>query len=326
MRHFCTYFDSGYLTRGIALYRSLERHGGDFTLWTLCMDQTALDALERLALPRLRPVPLARLEDFDPELAKVKAGRSKIEYYFTCSPCWPLQVLKALAPDADVVTYLDADLFFFSSAEAIFEELGAKSILITAHRFPPEFAEHALYGKYNVGVLSFRRDRAGLACLERWREQCIEWCFDREENGRYADQKYLDDWPTRFPETVVASHPGINLAPWNVGGHRIGREAGRVVIDGGKPLVVFHFHGLRVLSSCTFDAGTPYLPFVKRPLRAGVYAPYLRELRGAMKLVARAMGESSAASQASARGKREPYSLAQYYRLFRSGKLMFCLS
>ena len=37
MRHYCTYFDEGYLSRGLVLYRSLEALGEPFRLWVLAL-------------------------------------------------------------------------------------------------------------------------------------------------------------------------------------------------------------------------------------------------------------------------------------------------
>src|SRR5207237_1146927 len=83
-----------------------------------------------------------------------------------------------------------------STIEPLFEEMQAKSIAIIAHRFSDAFRKWEWNGIYNVGWVTFRRDDNALSCLRWWREQCIEWCYDRIEDNRFADQKYLDDWPT----------------------------------------------------------------------------------------------------------------------------------
>ncbi len=151
-------------------------------------------------------------------------------------------------PEIDFITYLDADLFFFADPKPIFEEIGDRSIAIIGHRYPPQLHHLLEFGIYNVGWLSFRRDENGLACLQRWRQQCLEWCYDRAEEGRYADQKYLDDWPESFQSVVVLRHKGANLAPWNLANYRIHRAQDRVWVD-DDPLIFYHFQGFTQLKS-----------------------------------------------------------------------------
>jgi len=62
MYFFCTYFDSHFLTRGLALYESLVRHCPCFRLFVLCMDDKCYEILSRLNLPLMEPI---RLEDFE---------------------------------------------------------------------------------------------------------------------------------------------------------------------------------------------------------------------------------------------------------------------
>lgn len=278
MYTFCTYFDRDYLPRGLALYRSLQQHCPAFRLWVLCLDRDCLQALEQLRPPELRPVALEELEAADPKLLEAKRNRSRIEYYFTCTPALPLFVLQQ-HPDVDLITYLDSDLFFFADPAPLFEEMDDHSVAIIAHRFAPHLRHRERNGIYNVGWLSFRRDTRGLACLSWWRERCLEWCYDRPEPGRYADQKYLDDWPTRFPGVVVLAHNGANLAPWNVSNYEITERAGRVWVD-DQPLIFFHFQGLTQIRDWLYDTNlTGYRVRPTRLVVQRIYRPYIQTLR-----------------------------------------------
>src|SRR5579884_497698 len=122
MNEFCTLFDRHYLVRGLALYRSLERHAGDFRLRALCLDAETERLLTRLRLARLDVIPIAELEAYDRELRDVRGTRSTVEYYWTCTPSLCRYVLTREA-DLAAITYLDADLLFFSSPRPLFEEL-----------------------------------------------------------------------------------------------------------------------------------------------------------------------------------------------------------
>jgi hypothetical protein len=246
--HFCTYFDRNYLTRGLALYESLARHcRKTFVLWILCFDDETYDVLSRLNLPGVRLISQREFEADDEALAQVKADRSRVEYYWTCTPSLPLYILRH-NPEVEVITYLDADLYFFSDLQPIYEEFGQGSILIIEHRYAPEHAHLAeMSGVYNVGWMSFRRDENGLACLHWWRDRCLEWCFMLYEDSKFGDQLYLDDWPQRFASVVVLQYKGANLAPWNLSQYGLKYVRDLVRVD-GEPLIFFHFHGLRCIS------------------------------------------------------------------------------
>lgn len=277
MRTFCTYFDHNYLPRGLALHGSLQQHCPEFELWVLCLTEECNGGMKRLALPGVRLVTLEQLELFEPRLADAKKDRSSIEYFFTCTPVLPLFVL-ANEPAASAVTYVDCDMLVFHPLDELWEEIGESSIAIVPHRFPPALRGLERWGVFNVGWLTFLRDANASACLDWWRDRCLEWCYDKLEEGRFADQKYLDDWPERFSGVRVIRHPGVNLAPWNLAGHRLAWADDRIMVD-GQPLLVFHFHGLKQRARTLFDP--QLLRYDVEPdevLSERIYGPYLCKL------------------------------------------------
>ena len=243
---FCTLFDVNYLTRAIALYRSLEDVCGDFRLRAYCMDEASSALLPQLDLPRLTVVTLAELERHDQLLLSTKSDRTQIEYCWTATPAVCLHALET-EPDIDQITYLDADLMFFADPAPLFDELGDEAVMIVPHRYAPEHrGMEQASGIYNVEWLTFRRDPDGLEALQWWHDRCIEWCYYRVEDGKMGDQKYLDDWPQRFPRVHVLDHPGGGLAPWNVTSYNIRRASDGSVLVDDRPLVFYHYHSLRL--------------------------------------------------------------------------------
>lgn len=283
-RVYCTYFDHNYLSRGLALYHSLQRHMPGARLWVLCLSEACYRALVALDLPDLVPRQLQDFETADPEVAATRPHRSTIEYYFTCTPAWMLFVLQH-EPDAEWVTYLDGDLFFYRSAEAIYRELENAAVAIIPHRYPPGLQRLRKFGTYNVGWVGARNDADGIAVIRWWRARCIEWCHDYVDGDRFADQGYLDAFP-QFPRARVINNAGANLAPWNIGNYRIDFGDHGLLIDGVHPLIFFHFQGLRKgLRWFIFNSHRVYRAPFSRVVRERIYRPYVDELLAIEKAV-----------------------------------------
>lgn len=277
-RAFCSYFDHRYLPRALAMIESLRANGCNDEVWVLCLSQTCRDILERLALANIRLVDLSALEEAYPQLHALRSQRSPIEFYFTCTPLI-VEYVFAHQPEAGMVTYLDGDLYFFDRVESVFEEIGDAPVAIIPHNYPPKLARLKKFGTYNVGWVSFRRTSEGAQCLRWWAERCLEWCFDEVAgDGRFADQGYLDNFSAHAPHLCVIRHPGMNTAPWNVDNYAITASGDHVFIN-DRPLVFFHFQGLRQAWKYFFFASHRYYRArMGKILRNRVYLPYVRRL------------------------------------------------
>ena len=158
MEHYVTLFDGNFLPQGLALSESLERHAGDHVLWVLCLDDCARQALDDLANPNLRTIPLTEVETS--ELLVVKPERSHAEYYWTLTPFAPHFVF---ARDASVkrVTYLDADLFLLKSPRPIFDFLTFEDREWMAFNSSFQYLNRLRHSEYLA-----MHERAGLEIVE----------------------------------------------------------------------------------------------------------------------------------------------------------------
>ncbi len=240
--YFATLFDKNYLSRGLALYNSLTKYLKSINFFVLCLDEECKIFLNN-NYPEITTFLLEDIEKYEPQLLNIKPQRNKAEYIFTLSPILPLYIFNFF-PEIPFITTLDADIFFYSSPEDILKKMEDHSILITPHNFTVENEHYKGCGIYNVSLQAFKRDANGLECLKWWKEKCLDWCFDIPESSRFADQKYLDEFESRFDNVYVQNIEGAGLAPWNINKYNLIDRAGQLYIQ-NHPVIYYHFHGFR---------------------------------------------------------------------------------
>lgn len=273
MHYYTTLFDSNYLSRGLLMYESLKSCTKDFHLYVFAFDELTFRIITGMKLDKVTAIPL---QDFEtPELKRVKKDRSTAEYCWTCTPSVISYIIeKYKVPEC---TYVDSDLYFYSDPSVLISELdlSGKNVLITEHRYSFVAGLYAKKksGKFCVQFMTFRNEESSLKVLERWRLQCIEWCFEKYEDGKFGDQKYLDEWPELYPNVHVMQNPGGGIAPWNIGNysfHGLG-IADRKTRKQVEP-VFYHFQYVRSLGNGYYDAGWYFIPPIVKKF---FYMPYI---------------------------------------------------
>jgi hypothetical protein len=292
MLNFCTLFDANYLTRGLVTYESLmQTTNGNAHLYVFAFDDKCHETLTTMRLPNLTVIALTEFEDA--ALLAVKPTRTRGEYCWTATSSTILYCLQQFG--LSNCTYIDADMVFYQNPQVLMDEIPAgKDVLITLHNYTPRYDKSRLSGKYCVQFMYFRNTEGGLRVLNWWRDRCLEWCYNRHEDGKFGDQKYLDDWTERFAKEVhVLQNLGGGMAPWNVQrfdfqqvGNQIsaelkdakGLEAATITEGGKTDVVFFHFHGVKTYVN---DAAifAPKMYALSASVRRIFYEPYLQKLK-----------------------------------------------
>lgn len=279
MLNFCTLFNTTYLSRGLAMYESLVKHCPNFHLYVFAFDDYVYEFFKAQNYPHLTVISLAEFED--EELLKVKPTRSAGEYCWTCTPSTIKYCIDTY--QLDHCTYVDADLYFFANPQVLIEEVPAhKSVMITEHRYTKKYLPSIINGKYCVQFMHFKNDIKGMEVLHWWRNACNEWCYAKLEDGKFGDQKYLDEWTTKFQCVYELQHLGGGVAPWNVQQYQVAETANNQIIlqeiktQKNFSLVFYHFHGLKYFKGAQVDIGRGY-SYSKQIIKT-IYEPYVQAL------------------------------------------------
>lgn len=269
---YCTFFDRKYAEKGVAMLRSLARHSTKTpVVYVAPMDDETRAILEKqkTGFPILRYVQYESMVRWRPRLDALRKERTVQEFFWTLGSQMAQYVMETFEPGS--LTYLDADMYFFSDPAVALDDAAKASIAITPHRFPAGREWQEVNGKYCVSWVSWRNDVVGRRCLEEWAYQVLQWCKYANEDGKFADQKYLDAWPKAFQGVHVFEDVAVWPAPWNIWAQEVG--PGPAV--NGKRVVAYHAHETRRIGKGEYyTTGYP----IREQDRKHIYVPYLAEL------------------------------------------------
>ncbi len=264
---FVTYFDSLFLPQALCLIESLNKFIKlDFQLWIICCDDKSFHILNKLKFKNIILLKLWELENNDLKL--LKKERNLREYYWTITPYTFLWVYHK-NKNIKRITYIDADLYFLKDPKNIIKEFikSEKDFFVTKHSYRPEIDQSDTSGIYCVQFLSASFPDA-LPIINHWRKSCTDWCYERFQDGKYGDQKYIEDLIDIFPEKIhILQNESFAQAPWNIGKFC------------WSDAVFYHFQGLRINKKYIVDFGYFQIP---RNIFSNIYLPYLKKLDDAI--------------------------------------------
>lgn len=279
--NYCTLFDHNYLPQGVALINSIIKYrSGQVSIYVLAMDEITEQLL--LTYFPANTLVVINLNEFEnDQLRNLKKERNVAEYCWTLTPCLLKFCIEQYQLQSCV--YLDSDCFFFSDPNQLYNEfINHGSVLITKHNFFPKHDISHLVGVFCVQYIGFKNNIEGLNALNWWQASCLEWCYAKMVDGKFGDQKYLDDWKERFPDVYIPKDFGFGVAPWNIESFNIRTENSNILLTDklskkATVLNFYHFHSFKIYSNMLSLADHIY--FISPSFKKLVYEPYVTELK-----------------------------------------------
>jgi hypothetical protein len=244
MTTFISYFSKEYVIGALASIQAATLNNPGSTGLLVCVDIEGEELLSKIQLPNaVSVVPFEELVASKSEFARFTKIRSKFEALVSIKPVLLNEISDRIKEDENFI-YLDTDLYFFSSINDFLYRNKDASFIVFQHMYGDDPDSYP-FGKYNAGLVILKKNSSSKKILEEWARLCSEWCYLRSENGRYADQGYLDNLIN------TKSALGVRSTSINLGMHYPLNSSNLKRIDkqiqiNGDPLICFHFHGLRI--------------------------------------------------------------------------------
>jgi len=280
LKTFCTLSDKNYLPLGKALVQSLSKHTkSDWRMYYLCLDEETFKEVSNL--DKVVAIPLRKVEESNKDLVRYKETAAYNEYCWSLASAFCKYILSF--ESVDHVMYIDSDIFFYKDPQIIFDEQGSKSIGIIRHRHNTSSSPD---GEYNVGVVFFRNDPPGRACVAWWNNAIVN--RTNPELATCGDQKYLEKFYEMFPSsTKILDETFAHTAPWNFRLYIYDNYFSKGTLiwgDKEQPLVFNHFSRIKITEQGIDPTGGHYADHTlgfqvfNIPAVRHMYLEYAREI------------------------------------------------
>ena len=242
-----------YIARALALARSVHKQDPDVHFVLLLVEPQLSQDFE----PEIVFKEFLNKDAFNEILTLKELNTSDIANFESYSVVEMCTAVKGIASqfllnreDSKIVTYLDPDLYFFSSLEEIRKEHQSADVLLTPHlNHSPtsnlvikndEVAGSMNHGIFNLGFVSFKSSARGKMIASWWADRLAISSSSDYQRGLFTDQKWWDLSLIYFPDIRVLKNDGFNMAPWNLS-ERILVSLQPPTLISGDQLVFFHF-------------------------------------------------------------------------------------
>lgn len=255
----CTISTQSHLFKSYALFDSVMRYSTT-ELACLVTDSTELPKKNELLFHSINDL---NSEDAQKLKAKYKGDELR----------WALKTLYVkflLESGYERVIYVDNDIFFYSSPDALFEKLENADFLLTPHFYKadPTKNQNWLEANFRVGLYNagfFGANKNAIPILDWWAKCCLYEVRKSYWRGLYDDQKYLDLVPVIFDNVEVLKDRICNFAGWNCDEVTFEQKENKHLINGNL-LVFVHFAQLTMERFS--DESSPYIILYKEYIEA----------------------------------------------------------
>lgn len=188
---------------------------------------------------------------------------------------------------SDKIIYLDPDIFVYNTFTDLANVLEKNEIVITPHFTTPicddkwqSENDFLNSGLYNLGFIALKKGMESQKLIDWWAKRLETKAFIDFAKGMFTDQLWINFAPLYFEKVHIFSHPGYNMAYWNMH-ERFLNESGEVVKNSiPYPLVFFHFSGFNPLRPEDISKYQDRFSFDNRNDVAGLFRDYSALLIG----------------------------------------------
>lgn len=239
-----TICSNNYLSQAKLLGDSFLEKNLDYKFYIGLCDQLN-DQVDYSVFEAFTIVPIEDLKI--PEFESMLYRYSIVELNTAIKPFYILHFLENIK--ADLVCYIDPDIYVFDSFKCIEDEISNYNCLLTPHILTPIALDAHLpnenmflnFGLYNLGFVAFRNSTTTITMLNWWAERMKTLCVSDLSKGYFVDQLPMNFLPVFFDGVCVSRNRGLNMANWNLHERKLSKNGDLYMVNENTPLVFFHY-------------------------------------------------------------------------------------